>query len=95
MTRINMQEKKIPLRMCIACKEMHSKRELIRIVKNKNGDISLDFTGKANGRGAYICNSIECIEKCIKTRALNRAFKEEIPEEVYENLREQYAKSQD
>ena len=90
-----MQAKKIPMRMCIACKEMHPKRDLIRIVRSKDGTISLDFTGKANGRGAYICNSMECIEQCIKTRALNRAFKENISDEVYESLREQYADEQD
>ena len=85
-----MQEKKIPKRMCIACKEMFPKRDLIRIVRNSAGEYSLDFTGKANGRGAYICNNRDCIEKCIKTRALNRSFSENIPDEVYERLREQY-----
>lgn len=88
-----MQVKKVPMRMCIACKEMKPKKELIRIVKNQEGNISLDFTGKANGRGAYICNDAACIEKCIKSRALNRAFECDVPLEVYEKIRDEYAKA--
>ena len=78
--------KKVPQRKCIACQERDSKKGLIRIVKNKDGQIFLDPTGKANGRGAYICQSVECLEKSIKTKALNRAFKVEVSDEVYENL---------
>lgn len=78
--------KKVPQRKCIACQDRDNKRELIRIVKNKEGQIFLDKTGKANGRGAYICNCSECLKKAIKSNALSRAFKMEIPEEVYESL---------
>ncbi len=81
-----MQER---LRMCIVCRERSDKKELVRVVKNKNGEIFLDKTGKANGRGAYVCKSKECFDKLKKTRALNRAFKCEIPLEVYEKLGEE------
>ena len=78
--------KKIPQRKCIACQERDSKKGLMRIVKNKEGEIFLDPTGKANGRGAYVCKSSECLKKAIKSKALNRAFKMEVPNEVYEHL---------
>lgn len=78
--------KKVPQRKCIACQDRESKKELIRIVKNKEGDIFLDPSGKANGRGAYICKSSECLKKAIKTKALNKAFKVEVSNEVYEKL---------
>lgn len=78
--------KKIPQRKCIACQDRDNKKQLIRIVKNKEGHIFLDKTGKANGRGAYICNCSECLRKAIKTNALSRAFKIEIPEDIYESL---------
>lgn len=84
-----MQLKKIPMRMCVACKTMKPKKELIRIVKDEE-KIFIDYSGKANGRGAYICNNIECIKKCAKTKALNRAFKCEIPANVYEKLLEDF-----
>jgi len=80
------KQKKIPQRKCIACQERDSKKGLIRIVKNKDGQIFLDPSGKANGRGAYICKDVECLKKAIKTKALNKAFKIEVPNEVYENL---------
>ncbi len=76
--------------MCIACKEMKNKKELIRIVKSGDGEISLDFTGKKNGRGAYICPTKECIEKCAKTRALNRAFSCEVSKEIYDKIAEEF-----
>ena len=78
--------KKVPQRKCIVCQDRDSKKELMRIVKNKEGEIFIDLTKKANGRGAYICQSVECLEKAIKTKALNRAFKLEVPDTVYENL---------
>ncbi|MGL5348076.1 MAG: RNase P modulator RnpM [Peptostreptococcaceae bacterium] len=81
-----MKQKKIPQRKCIACQERDSKKGLIRIVKTKEGEIFLDPTGKANGRGAYICKDVECLKKAIKTKALNRAFKLEVPDNVYEKL---------
>ncbi|WP_270646678.1 RNase P modulator RnpM [Paeniclostridium hominis] len=78
--------KKVPQRKCIACQDRDNKKELIRIVKNKEGQIFLDKTGKANGRGAYICNCSECLKKAIKSKSLSRAFKVEVPDEVYESL---------
>ena len=83
--------KKVPQRKCIACQDRDNKKELVRIVKNKEGQIFLDKTGKANGRGAYICKCGECLEKAIKSKALNRAFKVEIPDEVYESLAKEIA----
>lgn len=80
------KQKKIPQRKCIACQERDAKKGLIRIVKTKEGQIFLDPTGKANGRGAYICKDVECLEKAIKSKALNRAFKMEVPSDVYDNL---------
>ena len=73
--------RKIPMRTCIGCREQKAKKDLIRVVKNKE-----DKTGKANGRGAYLCNDKSCLEKAIKSKALNRAFTTEISEEVYEKL---------
>ena len=79
--------KKIPQRTCIGCREKKDKKELIRIVKDKEGNITLDRTGRANGRGAYICDNIQCLEKAIKTKALARTFEMEIEENVYNELR--------
>lgn len=87
-----MIEKKSPQRMCIACREMKEKRELLRIVKNADGAIFIDNTGKQNGRGAYICNSIDCMKKCAKGRMLNRTFKCEVPLTVYEEVLAQISK---
>ena len=82
-------QKKIPMRQCLGCREMKPKRELIRAVKSPEGVISLDFKGKAPGRGAYVCHSAECLKKAIKSRALERAFETSILEEVYAQLNEQ------
>ena len=82
-------EKKIPMRQCLGCREMKPKKELIRVVRSPEGEISLDFKGKANGRGAYICPQAECLKKAVKARALERAFSASIPAEVYDKLREQ------
>ena len=79
--------KKIVNRTCIGCNTVKDKRELIRIVKDKEGNISIDRTGKANGRGAYLCDNIECFEKMIKTKRLERAFEMKIEDEIYEKLR--------
>ncbi len=85
-----MQER---LRMCIVCRDRSDKKELVRVVRNKNGEIFLDKTGKANGRGAYVCKAKDCFDKLKKTRALNRAFKCEIPLEIYEKLGEEIENS--
>lgn len=82
-------QKKIPMRQCLGCREMKPKRELIRAVKSPEGDVSLDFKGKAAGRGAYICPSKDCLKKAMKAKALERAFSAQIPSEVYEQLEEQ------
>ncbi|MGN0771361.1 MAG: RNase P modulator RnpM [Christensenellales bacterium] len=82
--------KVVPERTCIACHNHKPKNELIRIVKDAEGNFSLDFTGKKAGRGAYVCNNIECIQKCAKTKALNKAFKTNVPQEVYDAIVEQY-----
>ena len=79
--------KKIPLRTCMGCNEKKPKKELVRIVKNKDGEIFIDRTGKTDGRGAYICDSIECLEKIIKSKRLEKVLEVKIPEEVYNNLR--------
>ena len=79
--------KKIPPRTCIGCKTKKDKKDLIRIVKDKEENIFIDRTGKANGRGAYICDDITCLEKAIKSKALQRNFEIEITNELYEKLR--------
>ncbi len=79
--------RKIVQRMCIGCNEKKDKRELIRIVLNKQGKISIDKTGKLDGRGAYICDNIDCLEKAIKNKKLERTFDIKIEEQVYEELR--------
>lgn len=81
-----MPAKKEPLRQCIGCMEMKSKKELVRIVKNKLGEVSLDTTGKAQGRGAYICPNPECLKKTIKSRRLEKVFEAKIPEEVLSEM---------
>ena len=82
-------EKKIPMRQCLGCREMKPKRELIRVVRSAAGEISLDFRGKAPGRGAYICPNPQCLKKAIKTRALERAFSAQIPDEIYTRLEQE------
>lgn len=75
--------------MCLGCQEMKPKKELTRIVKNKENEISVDFTGKKQGRGAYICKSISCLEKAIKAKRLEKAFESAISEDVYQTLKHQ------
>ena len=82
-------EKKIPMRQCLGCREMKPKKELIRVVRSPEGEISLDFKGKASGRGAYVCPDPRCLKKAIKARALERAFSAQIPPEIYEKLESQ------
>ncbi|MGN0822185.1 MAG: RNase P modulator RnpM [Candidatus Gallimonas sp.] len=82
--------KKIPLRMCIACRAEKPKKEMLRVVKNAQGEVSLDFSGKLPGRGAYLCDSAECVGKLRKQRLLNRAFSCEVSEEVYLRVEEEF-----
>ena len=79
--------KKIPQRTCVGCNQTKNKRDLIRIVKNNNNEIFIDLTGKANGRGAYICNSVECLDKAVKSKKLEKNFETKISDEIYESLR--------
>ena len=79
-------QKKIPQRQCMGCRERKAKRELIRIVRGTDGNVSLDFGGKMNGRGAYICPDPECLRRVQKSKALDRSLEVAIPAEVYERL---------
>ncbi len=81
-----MSTKKIPLRQCIGCGEMKNKKEMIRVLKTSEDEIVLDTTGRKNGRGAYLCPSMECFKKAVKSKGLERSFKMAIPKEVYETL---------
>jgi len=80
-------EKKTPLRKCIGCNEMKDKKELIRIVRNPEGEIKVDPVGKMSGRGAYICKSLKCFDSAVKAKRLEKAFKSKIPDEIYDSLR--------
>lgn len=84
-----MKVKKIPLRMCTGCMEMKPKKELIRVVKSPEGEVSVDLTGKKSGRGAYICKHKECLEKAFKAKRLSRNLEVAINEEVYNKLKEE------
>ena len=79
-------QKKIPMRQCMGCRERKAKREMIRVVRMTDGNVSLDFSGKLNGRGAYICPDPECLKKARKSKALDRSLEVTIPEEVYDRL---------
>ena len=81
-----MSLKKVPLRQCIGCGEMKSKKEMIRVIKTADEEIVLDATGRKNGRGAYLCPSMECMKKAVKSKGLERSFKMAIPKEVYDAL---------
>ena len=81
--------RKIPQRQCLGCREMKNKKDLIRVVRSPEGEISLDFKGKKPGRGAYVCPSAECLKKVRKSKALERAFSAPLPDEVWEALEEQ------
>ena len=79
-------QKKIPMRQCVGCREMRPKKELVRVVKSPEGTISLDFRGKAPGRGAYLCPNAECLKRAIRAKALERAFDVQIPQEILDEL---------
>jgi len=82
-------QKKIPQRQCMGCRERKAKRDMIRVVRGTDGIVSLDFGGKKNGRGAYICPNPECLNKAIRSKSLDRSLEVSIPEEVYERLRKE------
>lgn len=81
-----MVNKKIPVRKCVGCQEMKSKKEMIRVIKTPENEFMLDATGKKNGRGAYVCPKEACLKLAIKSKGLERSFKQAIPAEVYESL---------
>lgn len=82
--------KKIPLRMCIACRELKEKKSMLRVVKNAEGYIFLDFSSKASGRGAYVCDNPECVKKLKKQKLINKAFSCEVGDDVYTMIEEEY-----
>ena len=84
-----MIEKKVPVRTCICCRNEFEKKQLLRIVKTKDGVFSIDRTGKANGRGAYICSRIECAKKLNKAKVLDRVFSMAVPQEIYSQIEEE------
>lgn len=79
-------QKKIPQRQCLGCREMKAKRDLIRVVRSPDGEVSIDFKGKKSGRGAYVCPSMECLKKAIRNKAIERALEVQVPEELYNEL---------
>ena len=83
------QGKRVPLRKCTGCQEMKDKKEMIRILRTSEGEIVLDATGRKNGRGAYLCRSMECFEKAVKNRGIERSLKQKVPDETYENLKKE------
>lgn len=83
------QGKKIPLRKCTGCQEMKGKKEMMRILRTSEGEIVLDTTGRKNGRGAYVCCSMECFEKAVKNKGLERSLKVKVPQETYESLKKE------
>ncbi len=84
-----MQTRRVPLRKCTGCNEMKPKKELVRVVKSPEGEISIDLTGKKAGRGAYVCRDTACLVKAIKAKRLEKAFSCEIPDEVFERMEEE------
>ena len=78
--------KKVPMRKCVGCQEMKSKKEMIRVIRTSDGEFLLDATGRKNGRGAYLCPNGDCLAKAVKNKGLERSFKQAIPKEVYEAL---------
>ena len=83
-----MKPKKIPMRMCVGCREMKPKRELIRVVRSPGGEVSMDPVGKKPGRGAYVCRSAECLKRAIKQRQLERQLEVQLTEEVAQQLQQ-------
>ena len=87
--RVTMQKRKVPLRMCAGCGQMKPKKELVRVVKSPEGEISIDLSGRKPGRGAYICRDINCLKAARKARRLEKSFSCRIPDEVYDRLEEE------
>lgn len=87
--------KKIPMRQCVGCGEMKSKKELLRILRTAEGEIVLDATGRKNGRGAYLCFSEDCLQRAIKAKGLERSFQMKVPPETYERLKKEFEQIND
>lgn len=87
-----MAGKKIPMRQCLGCREMKNKKEMLRVIRTPEGDVCLDATGRKNGRGAYICPSMECLKAAIKNKGIERSLNVSIPKEVYDLLAEEMKK---
>ena len=81
--------KKVPMRQCIGCQEMKSKKEMIRVIRTPEGEICIDATGRRNGRGAYVCRDLTCLKKAAKNHGIERSLKMQIPEDVYLRLEEE------
>jgi len=90
-----MRVRKIPLRKCVACQQMMNKRELIRVVRTPQGEVMLDLTGKKSGRGAYLCGKAACFRLARKSKALDRALKHPVSEEIYEQLERDFIRVED
>ena len=84
-----MKPKKIPMRMCVGCREMKEKKDLIRVVRTPEGEVTLDFTGKKSGRGAYVCRQTECLRRAIKQKQLERQLQTTLSEDILEKLTEE------
>ena len=87
-----MHQKKVPLRMCTGCGEMKPKKELVRVVRSPQGEVSLDLSGRAPWRGAYVCRNVECLKKARKAHRFERAFSCQIPEAVYDRMEEEMSR---
>jgi len=84
-------QKKVPMRMCVACREMKPKKELLRVVRTPEGTVEVDRTGRKNGRGAYLCGTLDCLNKAVKTHALERALQHKIDDAVWETLKGEFS----
>jgi len=87
--------KKIPMRQCVGCQEMKTKKEMMRVIKTAENEVVLDLTGKLNGRGAYLCKDMNCLTQAKKNKGLERSLKMSIPVNVYENLQKEYEENRD
>ncbi|MDF2834926.1 MAG: nucleic acid-binding protein [Paenibacillus sp.] len=90
-----MRPRKVPLRKCVACQEMMPKKELIRVVRTPSGDVEIDLTGKKAGRGAYLCGKVSCFKLAKKTKALDRALKQSVGDEIYDALEKEFIAVED
>ena len=85
--------KKVPMRQCVGCGEMKAKQEMMRVLKTSEDNIVLDVTGRRNGRGAYLCKNMDCLQKARKNKGIERSLKKVIPAEVYDNLEKEFVKN--